>query len=261
MNLFSMGTFVEHKKEIIDSYLEACNEAHSSMKELRRIRDSYSGISCEDLTRFQAYKCAFIAEAKRLQSEPALPSNHEAIEFFMKLLTSGFRKKIIDKLELADYVTPEAADKERCPEDRFPLDKIMEMATIIAHGMQASYGTSDSGSSNRDNDRREMRTYVKTEHDEIGNTLTQLQDQQKLTEKHFLTALEQMNKSLQQVVQTQNSQQAMPTYQVPTPMYQNQGYQPQMQPACQRGLYIPNGNNSACFYCGEEGHMKDDCPH
>ena len=130
------------------------------------------------------------------------------------------------------YVTPEAADKERHPEDRFPLDKIMEMATIIAHGMQASYGTSDSGSSNRDNDRRKMHAYVKTEHDEIGNTLTQLQDQQKLMEKHFLTALEQMNRSLQQVVQTQNSQQAMPTYQAPMPMYQNQGYQPQMQPAC-----------------------------
>ena len=125
-----MGTFVEHKKEIIDSYLEACNEAHGSMKELRRIRDSYSGISCEDLMRFQAYKRTFVAEAKRLQSEPALLSNHEAIEFFMKPLTSGFRKKIIDKLELADYVTPEAADKERHPEDRFPLDKIMEMATI-----------------------------------------------------------------------------------------------------------------------------------
>ena len=64
----------------------------------------------------------------------------------------------------------------------------METATIIACGMQASYGTSDSGSSNRDNDRREMRTYVKTEHDEIGNMLAQLQDQQKLTEKHFLMA-------------------------------------------------------------------------
>ena len=42
-----------------------------------------------------------------------------------------------------------------------------------------------------------------------------------------------MNKSLQQVVQTQNSQLALPTYQAPALMYQNQGYQPQMQPACQ----------------------------
>jgi hypothetical protein len=231
------------------------------MKELKRIRDSYSGITCQDLTRFQAYKRAFVAEAKRLQTDPALLSNHEAIEFFMKPLSSGFKKKIVDKLELVDYVNSEAADKKRRPEDRFPLDKVIETATTIARGMQASYGASDSGSSNSDNDRREMRAYIKTEHDEIGNTLAQLQDQQKLTEKHFLTALEQMNKSLQQVVQTQNSQQAMPAHQTAAPMYQNQGFQPQMQPARQRGLYVPSGNNSACFYCGEEGHMKDDCPH
>jgi hypothetical protein len=261
MDSFEKGTFAEHKKEIIDSYPEACNEARGSMKELKRIRDSYSGISCQDLTRFQAYKRAFVAEAKRLQTEPALLSNHEAIEFFMKPLSSGFKKKIVDKLELVDYVNSEAADKKRRPEDRFPLDKVIETATTIARGMQASYGVSDSGSSNSDNDRKEMRAYIKTEHDEIGNTLAQLQDQQKLTEKHFLTALEQMNKSLQQVVQTQNSQQAMPAHQTAAPMYQNQGYQPQMQPARQRGLYVPSGNNSACFYCGEEGHMKDDCPH
>jgi len=223
MDSFEKGTFAEHKKEIIDSYPEACNEVHGSMKELKRIRDSFSGITCQDLTRFQAYKRAFVAEAKRLQTDPALLSNHEAIEFFMKPLSSGFRKKIVDKLELVDYVNSEATDKKRRPEDRFLLDKVIETATTIACGMQASYGASDSGSSNSDNDRREMRAYIKTEHDEIGNTLAQLQDQQKLTEKHFLMALEQMNKSLQQVVQTQNSQQAMPAHQTTAPMYQKSG--------------------------------------
>jgi hypothetical protein len=48
MDSFEKGTFAEHKKEIIDSYPEACNEARGSMKELKRIRDSYSGISCQD---------------------------------------------------------------------------------------------------------------------------------------------------------------------------------------------------------------------
>jgi hypothetical protein len=263
MDSFAAGTFADHKKEIIDSYPEASNEARGSMKELRRIRDSYDDITCEDLARFQSYKRAFVTETKKLQAEPTLLSNHEAIDLFMKPLSSGFRKKIITKLDLMDSATgnAQAADNTRRPEDKFPLEKVIETATAIARGMQVSYGTSDSGSSSRDKDRREMRAYVKTEHDEIGNTLAQLQDQQKLTEKHFLTALEQMNKSLQQVVQTQNSQQAMPAYQTQAPVYQNQGFQPQMQPARQRGLYVPNGNNSACFYCGEEGHMKDDCPH
>jgi hypothetical protein len=50
-----------------------------------------------------------------------------------------------------------------------------------------------------------MHAYVKVEQDEIGNTLAQLQDQQKMMEKHFLSALEQMNKSLQQVIQSNSS--------------------------------------------------------
>jgi hypothetical protein len=106
-----------------------------------------------------------------------------------------------------------------------------------------------------------MRAYVKVEQDEIGNTLVQLQDQQKLMEKHFLSALEQMNKSLQQVIQSNSSQQTRPIYQAPVPVYQNQGYQPQVPQTRQRGLFVPGGTSSSCFYCDEDGHMKDDCPH
>jgi hypothetical protein len=261
MATYDLGVFENHKKEIIDSYPEASNEARGSIKELKRIRDSFLGITCQDLTRLQAFKRAFTAEAKRLQTEPAMLSNHEAIEFFLKPLSSGFKKKIIDKLEVTDMVNPAAANKDRCPEDRFPLEKIIETAVNIARGMQASYRSSDSSSSGGDGDKREMCAYVKVEQDEIGNTLAQLQDQQKLMEKHFLSALEQMNKSLQQVIQSNSSRQAQPAYQAPTPVYQNQGYQPQVSQPRQRGLFIPGGNNSSCFYCDEEGHMKDDCPH
>ena len=101
-----------------------------------------------------------------------------------------------------------------------------------------------------------MCTYVKIEQDEIGNTLMQLQDQQKLMEKHFISALEQLNKSLQQVIQSNASQQARPIYQAPMPVYQAQV--PQMH---QRGMFVPRINTSSCFYYDEDGHIKDDCPH
>ena len=56
MSLYKVGIFEDHKKEIIDSYPEASNEACSSIKELTRIQDSFSGITGQDLMRLQAYK-------------------------------------------------------------------------------------------------------------------------------------------------------------------------------------------------------------
>ena len=56
MKSYDLGIFDNHKKEIIDSYPEASNEARGSIKELKGIRDSFSGITCQDLTRLQAFK-------------------------------------------------------------------------------------------------------------------------------------------------------------------------------------------------------------
>ncbi|KIM34750.1 hypothetical protein M413DRAFT_22993 [Hebeloma cylindrosporum] len=136
MPTFDEGNFTAHIKEIIESYPEASNEARDSIKELKRIRDAAGNITCQDLGKLQAYKRAFTAEAKRLQKEPALMSNHEAIEYFLKPLSDGFRKKIIDKLDIIDLVNPDAENKNRRPEDRFPLEKFIATAISIAHAMQ-----------------------------------------------------------------------------------------------------------------------------
>jgi hypothetical protein len=71
MDSFTTGTFADHKKEIIDSYPEASNEARGSMKELRRIRDSYDDITCEDLARFQSY-CRNMTKSSRHTSHGLL---------------------------------------------------------------------------------------------------------------------------------------------------------------------------------------------
>ena len=64
MKSYDLGIFDNHKKEIIDSYPEASNEARGSIKELKRIRDSFSGITCQDLTRLQAFKRAFTVDVR-----------------------------------------------------------------------------------------------------------------------------------------------------------------------------------------------------
>ena len=107
MMKYADGTFTEFKKEIIESYPEASNQTRGSIKELKRIRDMYSGISPADITRLAVFKRAFIAEVKKLQKDPALLSNHESVEYFIpcqnhpalviiyRLSTSSFLQQLL----------------------------------------------------------------------------------------------------------------------------------------------------------------------
>ncbi len=255
MNSYAAGTFEDFVKEIIESYPEASNETRGSMKELKRIRDNYTGISPGDLSKLQAFKRSYIAEAKKLLQEPPLLSNHESVEYFMTPLTESFRKQIYNKLDIVDLLKP--SDKARRPEDRFALAKVVETAVSIAQGSQASYGSLDPTPLGSRSD-RDLRARVKLEDDLIGNIMANLQDQQKLSEKAVMGAIEQMNKNFQQVQQQlqQNNNRQVPVVQnFPSQSYQPQGPRPSMM---LRPSAKPHDN---CFYCGEEGHMRDECEH
>jgi hypothetical protein len=262
MNSHTEGVWAKFKKEVIDSYPEASNETRGSMKELKRIRDNYSGISPGDLSKLQAFKRSFTAEAKKLRQDPPLLSNHESVEFFMTPLTESFRKQIYNKLDIADLIKP--SDEIRRPEDRFALDKIVETAVSIAQGSQASYGSLDPTPLGGQSERN-LRAKMKLEDDLVGNILANLQDQQRNSEKTVMGAIEQMNKNFQQVqhqLQQNNSRQAAYTHQAPVVQnFPNQSYQPQgsRQPMTFKPMNNAAGNS--CFYCGEEGHMRDECVH
>jgi len=68
------------------------NQTQGSIKELKRIRDKYSGITPWDISQLVAFKCMFIAEVKKLQKPPALLSNHESVEYLMNPLTDSYHK-------------------------------------------------------------------------------------------------------------------------------------------------------------------------
>ena len=266
MYSYAEGTFADFKKEIIESYPEASNQTRGSIKELKRIRDQYSGITPWDISRLAAFKRAFIAEVKKLQKPPALLSNHESVEYFMKPLTDSYRKMIENKLDLAEMVSEKDENKERRPEDRFSLERVMEVAWNIATGSQANNSRSYSETEPERTTRSSGR--VKFEDDQMENMLANLVDQQKISAKHLLGAIEQMNKNFQQSQQTIQNMQRQSTFAHQAPVHAPvQNYAPSYPPPLtaprimNRFRPFSNTNGNACFYCGEEGHMRDECPH
>ena len=271
MTKYAEGTFEEFKKEIVESYPEASNQTRGSIKELKRIRDMYSGISPADITRLAAFKRAFIAEVKKLQKEPALLSNHESVDYFLRPLTESYRKLILNKLDLAEMVNDKDKEKDRRPEDRFALDRVMEIAWNIATGSQANYGSKEGSSSDYyETERPAARNNkVKFEDDQMENMIANLQDQQKISEKHMLGAIEQLTKTFQQTQQAMLNSQRQSNFAhqapVPAPMqsYANPGYQNPMSGPRVMNRFRPfnNTHGNCCFYCGEEDCMRDRCPH
>jgi hypothetical protein len=140
MTSSASGNFTMFKKEIIESYPEADNEMRGSMIELKRIISCYSNLKPDDLVQLQAFRRAFTAEAKKLQADPPLLSNHEIVNLFLQPLDESFRERIVVKLDLARTVksTP---DKDVRTEDRFTLKEIIETAISIARSSQTSYSS------------------------------------------------------------------------------------------------------------------------
>ena len=270
MKTYTEGTFKDFKKEVIENYPEASNQTRGSIKELKRIRDMHSGITPGDITRLAAFRRAFSAEVKKLQKEPALLSNHESVDYFLKPLTESYKKMILNKLDLAEMVSDKEKEKDRRPEDRFSLDRVMEIAWNIATGSQADYGGKETSSSDYYETERPTRNkQVKFEDDQMENMIANLQDQQKISEKHMLGAIEQLTKTFQQTQQAMLNSQRQSNFAhqapVPAPMqnYANPGYQNPMSGPRVVNRFKPFNNTygNSCFYCGEEDCMRDRCPH
>lgn len=142
MSSHASGNFSSFKKEIVESYPEAYYEMRGSMIELKRIINRYSNLMPEDMVQLQAFKRAFVAEAKKLRADPPLLSNREAVMYFLTPLSETFIEKILTKLDLVEMVKS-SSDKNRRPEDRFPLNEIIETAIQIARSSQAGYALDD----------------------------------------------------------------------------------------------------------------------
>ena len=177
---------------------------------------------------------------------------------------------ILNKLDLAEMVSDKEKEEDRRPEDRFSLDRVMEIAWNIATGSQADYGSKETSSPDYYEAERPVRNNkVKFEDEQMENMIANLQDQQKISEKHMLGAIEQLAKTFQQTQQAMLNSQRQSNFAhqvpVPTPMqnYANPGYQNPMSGPRVMNRFRPfnNTHGNCCFYCGEEDCMRDRCPH
>ncbi|KIM47368.1 hypothetical protein M413DRAFT_23577 [Hebeloma cylindrosporum] len=93
---------------------------------------------------------------------------------------------------------------------------------------------------------------AKAEIEEIEMTLANLQDLHRLSEKRVTIALADMMKTINDSLIAKNNNQQHSSY-----AHNAQA----VTPARQQNPYRTSASNSNCFYCLEEGHMKDVCPH
>ncbi|KAF8869564.1 hypothetical protein CPB84DRAFT_1754971 [Gymnopilus junonius] len=91
-NKYDAGTWVEFKKELQESYIEALDDELGSITKLKKICRKHSPIASDELKDLQAFKREFVAEARSLFKEPAVLSNHEAIDLFLDCLSKEFQE-------------------------------------------------------------------------------------------------------------------------------------------------------------------------
>ncbi len=75
-----------------------------------------------------ALKRGFRVEVKKLQKDPPLLSNREAVEMFLDCLTPEFRLLITSRLDIANKEIPEGTR----PEDKYKLDDVVDTAITLA---------------------------------------------------------------------------------------------------------------------------------
>ena len=118
------------KKELINSYPQAADQERGSLKKLKRLCKDNRGIYQTDLVELKLLVCSYVAEVSKLQKEPALLSNREAVEMFLDCLESEFRNNVLSRLEVLNKATEGTVR----PEDRFQLDDVIETAILIGQG-------------------------------------------------------------------------------------------------------------------------------
>lgn len=116
---------------------------------LQRVIKKHRGMGIDvSESDFNAYQREFKYESRKLQTEPALLSNHTLVGLYLSAFTDGMKDKIIAGLQVklaAKLSQEDAAMRERRKQDPWLLEEVMDQAQIMVRsGLGSSYAYSAS---------------------------------------------------------------------------------------------------------------------
>lgn len=250
LDSYETHIWVDFRRELINSYVEACDIERGSLKALQKICRENRKIATADLSDLMALKRAFRVEVKKLQKDPPLLSNREAVEMFLDCLTSDFRLHVTSRL---DIVQKEVEEGTR-PEDKYKLDDVIKAAVTLAQGARVSYKALDGVTSSSRDTGGEINMKLEQELCTIKDTLVTQNRQSESHINKLSSRIEEMSKqftsSMNKMAVPPNGGQMQAGYRQPAPFRAPAPFQ-------QNGATPLSG----CFYCGEEGHLKNECVH
>ena len=247
LKTYNGNDFTKFKKELINSYPEAADQEHGSLKKLARLCKEYRGLEQTDLNDLQALVRGLKAEVAKLQTPPALLSNREAVEQFLGCLDDEFRNNVLSRLEI---LTIDDEDTVRA-EDRFQLDDVIDTALSIGQGSRSTYKSNSSRAgvgASAGAVRGSSRASSSDAAVKVEAELSHLKDSFIVQNRQSEAGLKQLNSKIEELtrlmtqsrVMSQNASVPPPRFNVPDPRSRLSGN---------------------CFYCNDPGHMKTECPH
>jgi hypothetical protein len=263
--------FLDFKNAVLASYPGASDEERGTIRELNRLFKKYKNIDSSDLDEYLALIRKFRAIKLELnppsqagaavQVEP-LVTNRELVEKFTGALDVSFRSAILSALRLKGKTRKVPAGLKARQDDMYEIDDVISQGEEIVRGTMPGTDPLSYESPRTMSSSSTSKIAVKPEY-------LQQQVSDLISEK--MAVLLDTIKINQEQLRHENSKQLndlMRTFQQST-MDKNAGHQ-HSNPQNSGGYSNHNvrfasnehqQNRFACFFCNEEGHMRDDCPH
>ena len=127
------------RKELIESYVKACDIERGLLKALQKICQENRKITATDLSDLMALKRGFRVKVKKLQKEPTLLSNWEAVEMFLDCLNPDFCLLVTSHLDIVNRVIPGGTRLE----DKYKLDDMIDTVVTLGKGSRVTYKVLD----------------------------------------------------------------------------------------------------------------------